>query len=50
MKQDMKYITVATDKRKRKYRVRVGGFDSAFSNLQTAQHVRDAEARRIHAA
>jgi hypothetical protein len=50
MKNDMKNIAVANDKWKRKYRVRIhGGFDAAFTNLYTAQHVRDVEARRIHA-
>jgi hypothetical protein len=42
----MKYITVARDGRKKKYRVRVGTFDSSFTDLLTARMIRDFEARQ----
>jgi hypothetical protein len=43
--EDRRYISIASDGRKKKYRVRVGEFDSSFTRLETALKVRDAEAR-----
>jgi hypothetical protein len=42
----MRYITVQK-KRARKFRVRVGTFDSSFTDLDTAKMVRNFEARKI---
>jgi hypothetical protein len=42
----MKFISVARDGRRKKYRVRVRKFDSSFSDLYTAILVRDFEARQ----
>jgi hypothetical protein len=41
----LKFISVARDGRRKKFRVRVRKFDSSFSDLMTAILVRDFEAR-----
>jgi hypothetical protein len=40
----MKFISVARDGRKKKFRIRVRNFDSSFSDLYTAKMIRDFEA------
>jgi hypothetical protein len=42
----MKFISVARDGRRKKYRVRVRKFDSSFSDVYTATMVRDFESRK----
>ena len=42
----MKFISVARDGRRKKYRVRVRKFDSSFSDIYTAKMIRDFEARQ----
>jgi hypothetical protein len=42
----MKFISVARDGRKKKFRIRVRNFDSSFSDLYTAKMIRDFEARK----
>jgi hypothetical protein len=45
-----RHITRATDGRQKRFRVRIGAFDSSFSDLQTALYVRDVEVRNIFRA
>jgi hypothetical protein len=42
----MKFISVARDGRRKKYRIRVRKFDASFSDLLTAKMIRDFEARK----
>ena len=42
----MKFISVARDGRRKKYRIRVRNFDSSFSDIYTAKMIRDFEARK----
>jgi hypothetical protein len=44
--ESMRHITVARDGRRKKFRIRVRGFDASFSDLLTAKLIRDFEARQ----
>jgi hypothetical protein len=46
----MRHITVARDDRTKKYRVRVGDFDSSFTSREIAIHIASIEHRMRHAA
>jgi hypothetical protein len=42
----MKFISVARDGRKKKFRIRVRKFDASFSDIYTAKMIRDFESRQ----